>query len=135
MGLMRKRRMPDERIAEIVSRIDFDDSPDRWFPKLEACFHKILKYEYYLTHIPDNLSHPRYRRLITRVVYRLLNQIDSPSLSFSGSIRFPDPLIKRFIEFLIKAELRRKQEMIRRNPVTMDGIRAALTQLKRKHEI
>ncbi len=127
--------MPDERIAEIVWHIDFKRNIYTWMAQLEHCFHTILKYEYYLTKIPNNLALPKYRKVIIRIIYRMLNQVPAGRVSFSNSINKPDLLIKQILEYLIEAEIARKNAILERNPVTMSQIRTTLTKLKYDFEI
>ncbi len=131
----RKRRMPDEKIAEIVSNVNFQTVPDIWMPELERCFHDVLKFEYYLNKIPGNLALPKYRRLVTRIVYRIFCQVHPARLKFSKSLERPDPIIKQFMEYLVTAEIVRKKTMLLNNPLTQDSIRSALVNLKREFEI
>ncbi|MBU3917754.1 hypothetical protein KKA14_19675, partial [bacterium] len=119
--------MPDERIAEIVWHIDFSRNFYTWMAQLEHCFHIILKYEYYLTKIPHNLALPKYRKVIIRIIYRMLNQVPEGRLSFSNDVNKPDFLIKQILEYLIDAEVARKKAILERNPVTMSQIKMTLT--------
>ncbi|MBU2511128.1 hypothetical protein KJ966_07310 [bacterium] len=132
---MRKRRIPDEKIAEIVSDVNFNTVSSKWMPNLEKCFHKVLKYEYYLNKIPDNLALPKYRKLVIRIVYRLFCQIHPAKLEFTRDIRNPDPIIGQFMDYLVEAEINRKQYILDNNPLTQDSIRSALFNLKREFEI
>ncbi len=132
---MRKRRIPDEKIATIVSDVNFNTVSSRWMPVLERCFHTVLKYEYYLNKIPDNLALPKYRKLITRIVYRLFCQIHSSKLEFSRDIHNPDPIIGQFMAYLVEAEINRKQKILDNNPLTQESIQSALFSLKREFEI
>ena len=132
---MRKRRMPDEKIAELVSEVDFETVSSHWMPQLEKCFHQVLKYEYYLNKIPDNLALPKYRKVVIRIVYRLCNQVHPSKFEFKLSVLNPDSVIAEFLVYLIEAELQRKQELFDANPVTTQGIRSMLLKLKREHEI
>ncbi len=132
---MRKRRMPDEKIAEIVKSVDFSKEIYTWMTQLESCFHRILKYEYYLNSIPDNMALPKYRKIIIRIIYRMLNQVPKNNLKFSNNIYNPDPIIKKILEYFIEAEFERKRQMIERSPITNKGIRLVLDQLAREFEI
>lgn len=127
--------MPDEKLAQIVSRVNFTTIPDLWLPKLEECFHRVLKYEYYLNNIPGNLSLPKYRRIVIRIVYRLLGQVHPSKLQFSKSIQHPDPVIKEFMDYLVEAEIRRKREAINKQPLSQPLIRSLLKGLKNELEI
>ncbi len=127
--------MPDEKLAEIVSGVDFSTIPDHWFPRLEECFHRVLKYEYYLNKVPGNLSLPKYRRIIIRIVYRLLGQVHPSKFQFSRSIQHPDPVIREFMDYLVEAEIRRKRAVINRQPLSQPLIRSLLKGLKDELEI
>ncbi len=132
---MRKRRMPEEKLAKLVSSVDFQTIPSQWMPQLEKCFHQVLRHEYYLKSIPDNLALPRYRKVIIRIVYRLFSQVHPSKLEFSKSFMHPDPLIGQFMEYLIQEEIKRKQNLHENNPVTQYKIRSLLLRLKNELEI
>jgi hypothetical protein len=132
---MRKRRMPEEKLANLVSSVDFQTTSELWMPRLERCFHQVLMHEYYLKGIPDNLALPRYRKIVIRIIYRLLSQVHSSRLEFSKDLKFPDPLIDQFMEYLVQAEIKRKQKILHQNPITRQKIRSTLLKLKSEMEI
>ena len=109
--------------------------PELWMPQLERCFQRVLKHEYYLKSIPDNLALPRYRKIVTRIIYRLFSQVHLSQLEFSKDFVFPDPLIGQFIEYLAKAEINRKEKVLKQNPITRQKIRSTLLKLKSEMEI
>lgn len=127
--------MPDEKIAELVSEVNFGTLETRWMRQMETCFHQVLTYEYYLKKVPDNLALPKFRKLMIRIVYRLFCQVHPSRFEFSKSIQHPDPILLRFVHFLIESEFRRKQTIIEKNPPTSKGIRRSLQILKREMEI
>ncbi len=132
---MRKRRMPDEKLAKIVSGVDFGTIPDIWMPMFEECFHRVLTYEYYLTKIPGNLSLPKYRKIVIRIVYRLFGQVHPSKFDFSKNIQHPDPIIREFMDYLIETEIQRKRDIIHKNPLTQSTIKSLLKGLKSELEI
>ena len=127
--------MPDEKLVEIVSEVDFGMVPDIWMPKLEKCFHQVLIYECYLNKIPDNLALPKYRKIVLRIVYRLFNQIHPSQFEFSRSILQPDHVIQEFMDYLVEAEIIRKQEILKKYPLTQQWIKSQLKRLKKELEI
>ncbi len=127
--------MPEEKLAKLVSSVDFQTVPELWLPQLERCFHRVLKHEYYLKSVPDNLALPRYRKIVTRIIYRLFCQVHPSQLEFSKDLMFPDPLIGQFMEYLIQAEINRKRKILQQNPVTRQKIRSTLLKLKSELEI
>jgi len=132
---IQKRRMPEEKIAGYVKIIDFDRDPVIWMPQFEAVLHKILCWEFYLERVPENLSLPKYRAIIVKIVYRMLGQVPGQVLPFCKDIEQPDPLIKEILEYLRRAELRRKEELFQRYPITIQSIRTILVKLKEDLEI
>jgi hypothetical protein len=71
---IQKRRMPREKIAGFTRIIEFDEEDSVWLPQFEAVLHKVLRYEFYLEKVPDNLALPRYRSIIVKIIFRILNQ-------------------------------------------------------------
>lgn len=133
--IMRKRRMPDEKLAEIISRVDFSTSSLIWLPKLEKCFQEVLKYEHYLNRIPNYLSAPKYRKIVVRIIYRLMSQVAPSELNFSKDIKHPDPAIIEFMHYLAEIEIQRLQQVLNRNPITTKSIQSLLKSLKLELEI
>lgn len=128
--------MPEERIAAFVQIIEFNKTPVYWLPQFEAVLHKILRYEFYLDKVPDNLSLPRHRAVVVKTIFRMLNQASKKDFSISRrDIQQPDPKIKQVLEYIKEAELKRKEALYQRYPVTTKNIRAILAMLKNKLEI
>ncbi len=127
--------MADEKIAGLMKSIDFEKKASYWMVQFEKRLHVILKYEYYLDRIPENLALPKYRYVIIRLVFRMLNQVPKDQLSFSRDLEKPDLLLKEILDYLGMAEIRRKKEILNRNPVTSKSIKSTLLRLRRDFEI
>lgn len=132
---IQKRRMSGERIAGFVDIIEFDREPGIWLPQFEAVLHKIMRYEFYLDKIPDNLALPKYRSIVVKIIYRMLQQTPAGLETFSRDIRQPDPRIKLVLDYIRDAELRRKEALYRQYPVTTENIKAILRKLQEEREI
>lgn len=127
--------MPEEKLAEIVSRVDFAAASAIWMPQLESCFREVLRFEYYLDKVPGNLALPRYRKIVISILYRLLCQVPRSRFEFSRSIDQPDPVIGEFLTYLAEAEIRRQMDAVNQYPVTPESIRSLLKTLKHELEL
>ncbi|MFH2130830.1 MAG: hypothetical protein ABIK68_10695 [bacterium] len=132
---IQKRRMPEEKITGYVRIIEFDKMPDVWLPQFEAVLHKILRYEFYLDKVPDNLALPKYRAILVRVIFRMLNQAFPGRRGGTRNIQQPDPRIMQILEYIKQAELEKKKTLFRMYPVTMENVKAILKRLKKEREI
>lgn len=129
------RRIPDEKIADYVHHIDFDQPEPVWLKQFETVFRSILSYEYYLSEIPDNLGHPKYRTIAVRTIYRMLCQVPSGHLPFTGTIDPPDPLLSRILDYIRAAELNRRERLYAKFPNTPRKLSPILRRLKDNLEI
>lgn len=127
--------MPGEKIAAYVQIIEFENDPEIWLPQFEAVLHKILRYEFYLDRIPDNLALPKYRAIVVKIIFRMLNQAFPSRSAFSRNIHQPDPRIKQILAYIKQAELDRKKALYNRYPITTDNVRAILQKLREEREI
>jgi len=132
---VQKRRMPDERIANLVRRIEFEKEPDTWLPQFEALLHGILRHEFYLDRIPNNLTLPKYRSVLVKNIYRMLSQVSQEKHYFSKGVDLPDPLIQKILSYLRDSENRRREIVYNRYPVTAYNIKTILNKLKEELEI
>ena len=132
---MRKRRLSDEKIREMLDRVAFDQPREVWFPQFEVQFRALLKFEYYLDELPDVTLHPKYRSVAVGAVYRLLNQVEVPGFRFNKSIEIPDPLIQELIGFMVKSEISRIKRLQDLNPLDSSKVQYFLTGLKARREI
>lgn len=132
---VQKRRMPDERIANLVRAIEFNKAAETWMPQFETILRKILRYEFYLDRIPVNLALPKYRSIVVKNIYRMLSQASIGERLFSKNINLPDPHIQKILNHLKESETRRKEELYSRYPVTVHNIKLILNKLKENLEI
>jgi hypothetical protein len=132
---IQKRRMPEEKIAGYMEIVEFDKAPAVWMEQFEAVLHKILRWEFYLDKVPENLSLPKYRAILVRIIFRMLCNVPNAKRSFSRQIDPPDPWLKEILDFLRQAEIKRKEALIRRYPITQENIRSILIRLKEDLEI
>jgi len=132
---IQKRRMPKEKLAGFTRIIEFDEEDSIWLPQFEAVLHKILRYEFYLEKVPDNLALPRYRAIVVKVIFRMLNQAFPGRSAFSRNIKQPDHRIQLILEYIKQVELERKKSIYDRYPITTENIKAILEKLRKEHEI
>lgn len=132
---IQKRRMPGEKIASYVKIIEFGETPDIWLPQFEAVLQKILRYEFYLDRVPDNLALPKYRAIVVKIIFRMLIQAFPRKAAFSRNIQQPDPRIQQILEYIKQAELERKKALYSRYPVTTENVKAILKKLREEREI
>jgi hypothetical protein len=132
---IQKRRMPKEKIANFVSVIAFNQKSSIWLPQFESILHKILRYEFYLDKVPDNLALPKYRTIIIKIIFRMLNQASKDVISFSKDIQHPDIRIIQILEYIKGAEQMRKEALYVRHPITTDNTKTILVKLKDELEI
>lgn len=132
---IQKRRMPGERIAGYVRIIQFEAGPETWLPQFEAVLHKILRYEFYLDRVPDNLALPKYRAIVVKIIFRMLSQAFPGDVAFSRNIQQPDSRIIQILEYIKQVEIERKQALYARYPITPGNIKAILEKLKEEREI
>ncbi len=127
--------MMGERIAGYVRIIEFGEISEVWLPQFEAVLHKILRYEFYLDKTPDNLALPKYRAIVVKIIFRMLNQAFPQKADFSRDIQQPDPKIMQILEYIKQAELERKKALYSRYPVTTENVKAILGKLRGEREI
>lgn len=132
---IQKRRMSKEKIANFVRVIEFNQNPSVWLPQFEAILHKILRYEFYLDKVPDNLALPKYRTIIVKIIFRMFSQASKNVLSFSQDIQYPDIRINQVLEYIKGAEQMRKEALYERHPITTENIKSILVKLKDELEI
>ena len=52
--------MPEEKLDELAKNIDLGAKSSVWKAQFEKVLFDVLKYEYYLNKVPDNLTTPKY---------------------------------------------------------------------------
>ncbi len=132
---IQKRRMSKEKITYFVRVIEFNQKSTVWLPQFEAILHKILRYEFYLDKVPDNLALPKYRTIIVKIIFRMLSQVSKDVLSFSQDVQHPDIRIYQVLEYIKEAEQMRKEALYVRHPITPNNIKSILIKLKDDLEI
>ena len=132
---VRKRRMPEEKLDELANKVDFGARNLIWKAQFEAVLFEVLKYEYYLNSVPDNLTIPKYRTVLIRLIFRILAQRSKQKpYSMAGIERFA-PRIRQMMEYLVESDFKRRQNLLKRFPITEESIRNTLNTLKKEKEI
>lgn len=127
--------MPEEKLAVLAKSIDFAAEDLVWMDQIEHVLFAVLRYEYYLSAIPDNLTIPKYRTVLIRIISRILSQSRKHKPVTSEGLELMTPRIKRIMDYLVESDFKRRQNLLKRFPITEEFIKKALLMLKREREI
>ena len=127
--------MPEEKLNELAKRINFNAEDFVWKAQFENVLFDVLKYEYYLNRIPGNLAVPKYRTVLIRLIFRILGQRSKRKPLIMEGIEQLDPRIQQMMEYLIESDVKRRQNFLKRYPVTTEQIMNILVMLKKEKEI
>ena len=127
--------MPEEKLDELAKNIDLGAKSSVWKAQFEKVLFDVLKYEYYLNKVPDNLTTPKYRTVLIRLIFRILVQRLGRKPQSKEGIERLVPRIQQLMEYLIESDFKRRQNLLNRHPITLENIEKTLNILKKEKEI